>query len=72
MWEEAVLQVEGFQKALSKGGTAAGFLGFLSKKKGKAGVSADSITLDDMLTYSQVILCFFFPNTFQACASVRS
>jgi hypothetical protein len=49
------LQIEGFKKALSKGGGANKFLRFMSRKKdGSGAASADTITLDDMLTFSPV------------------
>lgn len=51
----ACVQIEGFKKALSKGGGAKNFLRFLSRKKdGTQAASADTITLDDMLTFSPV------------------
>lgn len=50
-----MLQVDGFKKALFRGGGASRFLRFLSRKKDDgATASADTITLDDMLTYSPV------------------
>lgn len=50
-----MIQIEGFKKALSRGGGASRFLRFLSRKKDDgAAASADTITLDDMLTFSPV------------------
>ena len=48
-------QIDGFKKALSRGGGANKFLKFLSRKKDGTGTAnADTITLDDMLTFSPV------------------
>lgn len=49
-----MIQVDGFKKALSRGGGASRFLRFLSRKKDGAAASADTITLDDMLIFSPV------------------
>ena len=54
--ERLRVQIEGFKKALSRGGGANRFLRFLSRKAkdGASAASADTITLDDMLTFSPV------------------
>lgn len=53
--ENYCFQVEGFKKALSRGGGASRFLRFLSRKKDDGGTaSAENISLDDMLTFSPV------------------
>jgi hypothetical protein len=49
------MQIDGFKKALSRGGGASRFLRFLSRRnQGSTAASADTITLDDMLTFSPV------------------
>jgi hypothetical protein len=51
----ANVQIDGFKKALSRGGGANRFLRYLSRKKdGNQAANADTITLDDMLTFSPV------------------
>lgn len=51
----ANVQIDGFKKALSRGGGANRFLRYLSRKKdGSQAANADTITLDDMLTFSPV------------------
>jgi hypothetical protein len=56
----AAVQLERFNKALSRGVGASRVWRYLSGRKGKNGVAAsvsgDSLTVDDMLTYSPV--CF--------------
>ena len=61
------LQIEGFKKALSKGGGANKFLRFMSRKKEVNGTaSADTITLDDMLTFSPVRVRSCYPASMVA------